>query len=116
MNRIKQELLAKVIRNKREKLELSQSQLASAAHINRAMISKIENGTYMPSIAQLEDLQEVLYGTEDAAQWGTASYDFSSGETGLCYVTDTAAGIRVKLLLKYENNVLSEIILQTLSE
>ena len=60
MNRIKQELLAKVIRNKREKLELSQSQLASAAHINRAMISKIENGTYMPSIAQLEDLQEVL--------------------------------------------------------
>ena len=63
-----------------------------------------------------EDLQEVLYGTEDAAQWGTASYDFSSGETGLCYVTDTAAGIRVKLLLKYENNVLSEIILQTLTD
>ena len=60
MRRIRQELLSKTIKNKREKLSLSQSDLAAAAHINRAMISKIENGTYMPSIGQLEDLQEVL--------------------------------------------------------
>ena len=60
MRRIRQELLSKTIKNKREKLLLSQSDLAVATHINRAMISKIENGTYMPSIGQLEDLQEVL--------------------------------------------------------
>ena len=60
MRRIRQELLSKTIKNKREKLSLSQSDLAAATHINRAMISKIENGTYMPSIGQLEDLQEVL--------------------------------------------------------
>ena len=59
-----------------------------------------------------EDLTEVLYGAEDTAPSGFASYDFSSGETGLRYVTDTTAGIRVELLLKYENNVLTEIILQ----
>ena len=61
MNRISQELLAKTIRNRREKAGLSQSDLASLTNINRAMISKIENGSHMPSIFQLEDLQEVLH-------------------------------------------------------
>lgn len=60
MNRISIENLSKVIKNKREKLNLSQSQLAKKTNINRAMISKIENGSYMPSIPQLEDLMEVL--------------------------------------------------------
>lgn len=60
MERIKQELLAKTVRTKREQLNLSQLSLAERTGINRALISKIENGTFMPSIAQLEDLQEVL--------------------------------------------------------
>ena len=61
-----------------------------------------------------EDLTELLYGTEGTAPWGFATYDFASGETGLCYVADTAAGRQVKLILKYENNLLAEIILQTI--
>ena len=65
MNRISQELVARTVKTKREKLKLSQSDLAEKTYINRAMISKIENGTYMPSIAQLEDLQEVLGFTLD---------------------------------------------------
>lgn len=60
MNRIKEELLAKVTKERREKLNLSQNGLAEKTGINRAMISKIENGSYMPSVEQLEDLQEVL--------------------------------------------------------
>ena len=60
-----------------------------------------------------EDLTEALYGTEGTAPWGAASYDFTSGDTGLRYVTDTSAGTQVELLLKYENNVLKEIFLQT---
>jgi UDPglucose 6-dehydrogenase len=60
MNRISQDALAKTVRNKREKKNLSQSQLADQTDINRAMISKIENGSHMPSISQLEDLMEVL--------------------------------------------------------
>ena len=60
MNRISQKVLAKVIKNKREQLNYSQLDLAKKTKINRAMISKIENGIYMPSIEQLEDLQEVL--------------------------------------------------------
>ena len=32
----------------------------------------------------------------------------------LSYVTSTSDGLQVELLLKYENNLLTEIILQTL--
>ncbi|MBQ6478136.1 MAG: nucleotide sugar dehydrogenase [Erysipelotrichaceae bacterium] len=60
MNRIKTEILARVVKDKREKLNLSQNDLAVRTGIHRAMISKIENGSHMPSITQLEDLQEVL--------------------------------------------------------
>ena len=60
MSKIKQEVLAKLVKDKRESLSFSQQELSKKTNINRAMISKIENGTYMPSISQLEDLMEVL--------------------------------------------------------
>ena len=65
MERISQELLARTIRNRREALSMSQAELSEKANINRAMISKIENGIYMPSVFQLEDLMEVLNFTID---------------------------------------------------
>ena len=65
MERISQEILARTIRNKREALSMSQAELSEKANINRAMISKIENGIYMPSLFQLEDLMEVLDFTID---------------------------------------------------
>ena len=65
MNRIRQEKLAKTIREKREKLNMSQLDLARKTGINRAIISRIENNTFMPSIEQLEDLQEVLNFTDE---------------------------------------------------
>ncbi|MBR0419035.1 MAG: nucleotide sugar dehydrogenase [Erysipelotrichaceae bacterium] len=65
MNRIRQEKLAKTIREKREKLNMSQLDLAKKTGINRAIISRIENNTFMPSIEQLEDLQEVLNFTDE---------------------------------------------------
>ena len=60
-----------------------------------------------------EDMTEVLYGTEGIAPWGFASYDLSAGEMNLKYVTDTPSGMRVELLLRYTDNYLTEIILQT---
>ena len=65
MERISQELLARTIRNRREALSMSRAELSEKANINRAMISKIENGIYMPSLFQLEDLMEVLDFTFD---------------------------------------------------
>ncbi|MBR3264655.1 MAG: nucleotide sugar dehydrogenase [Erysipelotrichaceae bacterium] len=65
MNRISSEKLAKTIREKREKLNLSQLELAKKTGINRALISRIENNTFMPSIEQLEDLEEALDFTDE---------------------------------------------------
>lgn len=58
-----------------------------------------------------EDLTEVLYGTEGTAPWGTASYDPS--DMSLRYVTAAQEGIQVMLILRYEDNYLTEIMLQT---
>lgn len=60
MKKINQKLLSKIIKNNREKANLSQIDLANKTGINRAMISKIESGKYMPSIEQLEILEETL--------------------------------------------------------
>ena len=59
-----------------------------------------------------EDMTEVLYGTADSAEYGLASFDYSAGEAFLRYVTE-ADGLRVELLLKYDQNLLKEIILHT---
>ena len=60
MKKISQKLLSRIIKNNRENANLSQIELANKTGINRAMISKIESGKYMPSIEQLEILEETL--------------------------------------------------------
>ena len=56
---------------------------------------------------------EVLYGSEGTAPYGMADYTDGTGMT-LRYITDTADGRQVMLRLHYENNVLTELMLQTL--
>ena len=59
-----------------------------------------------------EDLTEVLYGTEDSVPRGLANY--YPGCMTLHYVTDTAAGIQVELVLQYENTTLTDMVIRTL--
>jgi hypothetical protein len=59
-----------------------------------------------------EEMTELLYGAEDSAEFGLASFDYAAGEISLRYVTE-ADGLRVELLLNYEQNLLKEIILHT---
>lgn len=49
-----------MIFKKRKQLGYSQQKLANATGINRAMISRIEKGDYIPSIPQLEKLAQIL--------------------------------------------------------
>ncbi|HFI0701048.1 TPA: nucleotide sugar dehydrogenase [Streptococcus suis] len=49
-----------IILKNRKQLGYSQQELADATGINRAMISRIEKGDYLPSIPQLERLAQVL--------------------------------------------------------
>lgn len=52
--------MAKTITNKRKESNLTQAQLADKTNINRAMISRLENSEYTPSIDQLQAIAEVL--------------------------------------------------------
>ena len=65
MKKISAKLLSNVLKRNREKYNISQQQIAEKTNINRAMISKIETGKYMPSIEQLEKLEKVLHFTID---------------------------------------------------
>lgn len=49
-----------IVLSKRKELGFSQQELADKTGINRAMISRIEKGDYIPSIPQLESLAQVL--------------------------------------------------------
>ena len=60
MKRLSQELLAKLIKDKRNEKGITQETLCALTEINRAMISRIERCDYMPTIEQLERLAEVL--------------------------------------------------------
>ncbi len=60
MKKLSTEKMAKTITNKRKESHLTQGQLADQTNINRAMISRIENSEYTPSIDQLQAIAEVL--------------------------------------------------------
>ncbi|HFI0573207.1 TPA: nucleotide sugar dehydrogenase [Streptococcus suis] len=54
------EKLKSIVFENRKQYSYSQQELADATGINRAMISRIEKGDYIPSIPQLERLAQVL--------------------------------------------------------
>ena len=55
-----QSALAKIVFENRKNKGWSQQELADKTGINRAMISRIEQGGYIPSIPQLERLSQAL--------------------------------------------------------
>lgn len=66
MNILSKEKLAELVSYNRKKLGKTQQQVAEATGINRAMLSHIESGEYVPSIAQLEALsRELLFDPTD---------------------------------------------------
>lgn len=60
MKKLSIEKMATTITNNRKSLKLTQAQLAYKTNINRAMISRLENREYTPSIDQLQAIAEVL--------------------------------------------------------
>lgn len=60
MKKITNDIIAKTIASKRKAKNLTQSELSKTTGINRSMIGRIENGTYLPTIMQLQQLAEAL--------------------------------------------------------
>ena len=60
LKKFSQSQLVKTVLSQRKHKGLTQAQLAEATGINRAMIGRIENSTYVPTVEQLEALGQVL--------------------------------------------------------
>ena len=54
------ERLSDIVSSRRHSMKLSQAQLSEATGLNRATISKVEQGDYTPSITQLQALSQAL--------------------------------------------------------
>lgn len=60
MRHISKELLKNTVISRRNELKITQAQLAEKAKINRSVISRLENGTYVPSVDQLIAISDIL--------------------------------------------------------
>lgn len=54
-------MIASTVKKYRNKLGITQLEVAKAAKLNRATVSRIEAATYMPSIDQLQNIAEILH-------------------------------------------------------
>lgn len=61
MKKLSIEKMADTVINKRKEMGLTQAKLAEMTGINRAMISRLEQADYTPSIDQLQAIGEVLH-------------------------------------------------------
>ena len=61
MRTLSQQLLSETICSRRKALNITQARLSQETGINRSVLSKLENGSYKPSIDQLEALAAVLH-------------------------------------------------------
>ena len=60
MRHLSQERLAALVKEKRLQLNYTQEQLSEKVVMNRAMISRLEQEKYLPTISQLERIADVL--------------------------------------------------------
>ena len=61
MEKISKEIIASTVKEYRNKLGMTQLEVAKAAKLNRATVSRIEAASYMPSIEQLQNIAEILH-------------------------------------------------------
>ena len=60
MKKLSRSLLSETVVARRKALKITQAELAERIGMNRSVLSKLENQTYLPSLDQLEALAEVL--------------------------------------------------------
>lgn len=61
MKKITKEIIASTVKEYRNKLGMTQLEVAKEVKLNRATVSRIEAATYMPSIDQLQNIAEILH-------------------------------------------------------
>jgi UDPglucose 6-dehydrogenase len=99
-------LLSETVVSKRKQLKITQAQLAKETGMSRSVLSNLENGTYKPSIDQLEAIASVLnfdlteMFVEQADQVAPVSRSYHIAVAGTGYV-----GLSLAVLLSQHNLV-----------
>lgn len=107
MKKLSQKLLMNTIVEKRKEKELTQQELADRTGMNRAIISRLETGDYIPSIPQIESLGEVL-GFEPISMFvdGKKANQFDKCSPKNIAVAGTGyVGVSLAVLLAQHNHV-----------
>lgn len=101
------EILAQTVLNQRKKMNLTQTELAETTNINRSIISKIEQGTFVPSIPQLIQLGKALNFSADSVFESTDNHsNFKSPSPLKIAVAGTGyVGLSIAVLLSQHNYV-----------
>ncbi|MFD2728415.1 nucleotide sugar dehydrogenase [Enterococcus camelliae] len=98
--------LANLLVTKRKKLQMTQQDLADKTDINRALISRIEKETFVPSIPQLEKLGQVLSFEPETVFLAKATKDIHSPAPLTIAVAGTGyVGLSIAVLLAQHNHV-----------
>ena len=106
MKKLSPQRLAQTVATHRKALKLTQAQLAAATGINRALLSRMEGETYVPSVDQLLALSDVLqFDIHDVwekpeAKKVAADRSYRIAVAGMGYV-----GLSLAVLLAQHNDV-----------
>ena len=109
MNTISYSKLSELISEKRKRKNLSQNELSNLTGINRTMISRIENGDYVPSLEQLNSLITTLEfditETFDTPVDVTANKPTLSKKYNIAVAGTGYVGLSIATLLAQHNHV-----------
>lgn len=106
MKKLSQSLMAQIIIAKRKEKKMTQQQLADATGINRAIISRLESLDFVPSIAQLETLGEILdFEPTDLFVNGTAGEKKQHEPMNIAVAGTGYVGLSIATLLAQHNHV-----------
>ena len=107
MKKLSKQKLSNIMKQYRTKTAMTQQQLADSTSINRTMIGRIENCTYMPSIEQLETIAEKLnFELTDILENATKSNNILCNKKYTIAVAGTGyVGLSMATLLAQHNHV-----------
>ena len=106
MKKLSQSLLSTTVLEQRKAKNLTQQQLADATGINRALISRLEQRDFIPSIEQLESLGEVL-GFEPTSEFINSNIEKlpSTSPRKIAVAGTGYVGLSIATLLAQHNHV-----------